>query len=394
MQKRSLEKDMAKMFAVISERAERVASAEAVIDRHDPVVNLSNKLHPPILQLQVAAVREETALARTYRLTSSVSKAPLPPFRAGQYISVRERVDKGIVSRPYSISSAPHQADSFYEITISHKAGGFFSKYALANWKEGTTITAEGPFGNFYYEPLRDKRKIVALAGGSGITPFRSMIHDVIAGDKDPHITLIYGSSNENEIIFRNELDQLARANPQKIKIIHVVSDPSPNYKGLTGLISMEMIRNAIDEPADHSYFLCGPEAMYRYCFDELATLQIPRRLIRQELSGNFEDVFKSSDYPGEKSAREVSIDYIFRTKEGNLKANTTETILTAFERAGLEPQAHCRSGECGFCRTLLLSGEVYVRKEADRRRAADHEYGYIHPCSTYPLSDLDVEII
>lgn len=394
MQKGSLEKDMAKMFAVISERSERVASAEAVIDRHDPVVSLANKLHPPILHLQIAAVREETALARTYRLTNSVSKAPLPPFRAGQYISVRDKVDKGTVSRPYSISSAPYQSDSFYEITISHKAGGFFSKYALENWEEGKAITAEGPFGNFYYEPLRDKCKIVALAGGSGITPFRSMIHHAIAGDQSPHITLIYGSSKENEIIFREELDQLARVNPQKIKVIHVVSDPSPGYKGLTGLISTEIIRSVIDEPTDHSYFLCGPEAMYKYCLGELAALQIPRRLIRQELSGNFEDVFKGSDYPGEKSARKVSIEYIFRTKEGKLKANTAETILTAFERAGLEPQAHCRSGECGFCRTLLLSGEVYVRKESDRRRAADHEYGYIHPCSTYPIGDLKVEII
>jgi len=394
MQKRSLEDDMTKMFSVISERSERIAAADALIDMHDPIVNLANNLHPPILHLRIAAVKDETNFARTYRLKSSTTKAPLPPFKAGQYLVVMENVDQGIVSRPYTISSAPHQADSFYEITISYKEAGFFSKHAWDKWKEGTEITAEGPLGNFYYEPMRDKDKIVALAGGSGITPFRSMIHDVITENKDPQITLIYGNSNENEIIFGFELDQLAQANPGIIKIIHVISEPSTDYQGITGLISMEIIRSVIDEPADYSYFICGPEAMYRYCLSELAQLQLPQRLIRQELSGNFKDVNIFSDYPADKRVREVSIDYTFRTKNGNLKANPAETVLTAFERAGLEPQAHCRSGECGFCRTLLLSGETYVPKETDRRRAADLEYGYIHPCSTYPLSDLEVEII
>jgi len=394
MQKRSLEDDMTKMFAVISERSERVTRAEAFIDKDDPVVNLANNLHPSILHLQIAAVRDETNFARTYRLTNATANVPLPPFRAGQYLAVRDIVEQGIVSRPYTISSAPHHSDSYYEITITCKEDGFFSKHVWENWKEGTAITAEGPFGNFYYEPLRDKDKLIALAGGSGITPFRSMIHDVIAADKDPQITLIYGSSNEDEIIFGDELDQLAQANPKKIEIMHIVSNPAPGYKGLTGLISMEIISSIIDDPADYSYFICGPELMYRHCRSELASLQLPQRLIRQELSGNFKEIIRFSDYPSVKSGQEVSINYTFRISSGKLKANAAETILTAFERAGLEPQAHCRSGECGFCRTLLLSGEVYVPEETDRRRAADLEYGYIHPCSTYPLSDLEVEII
>ncbi|MBM4235251.1 MAG: iron-sulfur cluster-binding domain-containing protein [Firmicutes bacterium] len=394
MQKRSLEDDMAKMFAVIGERAERVASAEAFIDRHDPVFNLANNLHPSILHLQIATVRDESNLARTYQLTNNTPNAPLPPFRAGQYLVVRDNVDQGVASRPYTISSSPHRSNTFYEITISHKKDGFFSKHAWENWKEGMVIKAEGPFGYFYHEPLRDKNKLIALAGGSGITPFYSMIQDVIATNKTPHITLIYGSTSEHEIIFVEQLNQLAQANPENIKIFHVISDPSPGYKGLTGLISMELIKSIIDEPTDYSYFICGPEAMYRYCLSELALLNLPPRLIRKELSGNFKDVIKFHDYPSDIGGREVTIEYTFRTKEGKLKANTAETILTAFERAGLEPPAHCRSGECGFCRTLLQSGEIYVLKETDRRRAADLEYGYIHPCSTYPIGDLKVDII
>jgi ferredoxin len=47
--------------------------------------------------------------------------------------------------------------------------------------------------------------------------------------------------------------------------------------------------------------------------------------------------------------------------------------------------------GECGFCRTRLVSGEVYIRPDSDGRRAADKQFGFIHPCSSYPLTDLEV---
>ena len=62
-------------------------------------------------------------------------------------------------------------------------------------------------------------------------------------------------------------------------------------------------------------------------------------------------------------------------------------------ERANLAPPSQCRSGECGFCRSLLVSGEVYVLPDSDGRRAADRQFGYIHPCASYPLSDLEVTV-
>ena len=69
------------------------------------------------------------------------------------------------------------------------------------------------------------------------------------------------------------------------------------------------------------------------------------------------------------------------------------ETVLVALERAGIAAPSHCRSGECGWCRSRLDNGEVFTPPELDARRAADIRNGYIHPCCTYPLSDLTVEI-
>ncbi len=74
------------------------------------------------------------------------------------------------------------------------------------------------------------------------------------------------------------------------------------------------------------------------------------------------------------------------------IPARATETVLVAMERANLASPSLCRSGECGFCRSLLLGGDVFIAPESDDRRAADRKLGYIHPCSAYPLSDLELE--
>ena len=73
------------------------------------------------------------------------------------------------------------------------------------------------------------------------------------------------------------------------------------------------------------------------------------------------------------------------------IPAKGSETVLVSMERANLAPPSRCRSGERGFCRALLVSGDVFVVPDGDGRRAADKGLGYIHPCASYPLSDLEV---
>ena len=68
------------------------------------------------------------------------------------------------------------------------------------------------------------------------------------------------------------------------------------------------------------------------------------------------------------------------------------EPLMNAMERAGIVVEAVCRSGECTFCRTRLLSGEVFT-PSCVCRRWADERFGYIHPCMSYPLSDLRVRV-
>lgn len=76
-----------------------------------------------------------------------------------------------------------------------------------------------------------------------------------------------------------------------------------------------------------------------------------------------------------------------------HVPARATETVLAAMERVGLAAPSQCRSGECGFCRSLLMAGDVWVEPESDGRRDADRTYGFIHSCSSYPLSDLEPKV-
>ena len=81
----------------------------------------------------------------------------------------------------------------------------------------------------------------------------------------------------------------------------------------------------------------------------------------------------------------------------GGVMSERTEHIFTtrlksAMERAGINAPAKCRAGGCGFCHSRLVSGK-YSIAGADKRRLADTKFGYIHPCCTYPDSDMEIVV-
>ena len=100
-----------------------------------------------------------------------------------------------------------------------------------------------------------------------------------------------------------------------------------------------------------------------------------------------------SSGRKAEDEPKEYNITVINRGDEAVIKASSSETVLCAFERAGIEVPARCHTGECGFCRSKLVSGKVYIPEGEDKRRVADMQFDFIHPCCCYPESDLVVRI-
>ncbi len=350
-----------------------------------PVNRLAERMHPRSQRVTVAEVIEHGDIAKTYILSGK----ELAPFRAGQYLSVSLTIGASRLTRPYSISSSPQMTkEGKYSITVKRIADGFASDHILSDWRAGTELTVSGPEGTFYYEPLRDEKHVVGIAGGSGITPFLSMAYAIRDGIEDFSLTILYGNRREQDILFLKELDEIM-SQCKRVRVVHVLSEEE-NSRYECGFITAELIKKYCTDAC--SIFMCGPSAMYGFVGKELEKLSIERKFIRREMLAAPASPAGLDNYPGDTS-KEYTITVKCHGETLAVPMKACETVLIALERAGIKAPSHCRSGECGWCRSRLDSGKVFTPPDLDGRRAADIKNGYIHPCCTYPLSDLSVEI-
>ena len=351
---------------------------------------IAKALHPNKQYVKVAEVIEQSADTKTFWLEANPAKGTeaLAWFSAGQYLSVSLEIGPMKLTRPYSLSSSPREAlAGRYGLTIKRVEGGLASNYILDNWTVGTEVTVSEPLGVFTYEPLRDAKVIIGVAGGSGITPFRSLAKAIADGDEDAEMILLYGSRTLADAVFQEEFKALEGP---KFKLVNVLSHETQD--GCEhGFITAELIRKYAPT-GNYSIFLCGPQAMYNFVDKEIATLNLRKKFIRHELFGEYFNPAKEADYPA-NVAPEVKITVRIAGNEQTITAPADTSILRSLEAAGIAAPAHCRSGECGWCHSRLISGEVYCPKSLDGRREADYLYGYIHPCCSFPLTDLVIEV-
>ncbi len=353
---------------------------------------LAKSLHPDVQHLKVAKVIEHGSDAKSYWLEANPEKGTkaLAWFSAGQYLSISLEIGSVKLTRPYSLSSSPMESkEGHYMLTIKRVEGGLASTYILDNWQVGTEVTASEPLGVFTYEPLRDAKTVIGIAGGSGITPFRSLAKAIADGNEDATLILLYGSRTLADAIFQEEFKALEATCP-KFKLVNVLSHEEQDGCE-NGFITAELIKKYAPE-GDYSLFLCGPQAMYDFVDKEIATLGLRRKFVRHELFGEYFNPSKEADYPA-NVAPEFKLTVRIAGNEQTITAPADTSLLRTLEANGIAAPAHCRSGECGWCHSKLVSGEVYTPKSVDGRREADFIYGYIHPCCAFPLSDLTIEV-
>lgn len=350
------------------------------------VAEVMNRLHPGQLHLRLVEVREETPSTRTLRLVSA--DGYLPPFQAGQYINLFLEINGVRTSRPYSIASPPNQT-GYYELTVRRVDDGFVSPYLVDETRPGQLFVSSSPTGNFVYNPIIHGRDLVFLAGGSGITPFAGMIREITQRGLDRTIQLIYGCRDPEDIIFKDEWDALAQSYPN-FKVSYVISDPPAGYIGRCGFITASLIEDIIGTMEGKTFYICGPEAMYTFCREELARAGLPRRRVRTEVFGPPKNPAALPGWPGEVRPQTM-VKVEVRGKK-TIDACVSEPLMVSLERAGIVTPASCRCGECSLCRTRLISGKVF-QSPGTKIRKSDRLYGYIHSCSAYPLEDLVIEL-
>ena len=376
-------------LSMVSVRNKRIAAAPDSPPVSEYNANrLAKSLHPEAQYAKIARVDEHRD-AKSFTLVPDEARGTksLAFFRASQYVSVGLNIGGTVLSKPYTIRSGPGSAlgedGTSYVLTIKRTEPGYASKWILENWKEGDAVELSGPLGDFYYDRIRDAKTVVALAGGSGITPFFSMAEAIADGIEDFELTILYGSRTAEGILLREELDAVAERSGGRVKVVHVLSDEErEGYEH--GFLTAELVKKYAPE-GDYSVFMCGPQAMYAYEERELQKRSLPRRRIRRELSG---DCIMSEPA---KVKYKLTLDIHGYRRTIDCLGN--ESLEWAIERAGIKAPTHCRSGECGWCHARLVSGEVFVPERADGRRGADLKFGWLHPCASFPRSDVELEI-
>jgi ferredoxin-NADP reductase len=344
-----------------------------------------SRIHPRRMNLRLKEILPQTATAKTFCFERL--DGPLPPFRAGQYVNVMATIEGVRTSRPYSISSAPGAKQ--LDLTVRDKPGGFVAPYLFKKLRVGEVLETSGPAGHFYHEPLIDGKDLVFLAGGSGITPFMSMIRATVQKQRPLSIQLLYGSRTPEDVIFRGELEKLAASHPS-FSFSLVISEPPGGYPGLKGFLDSKLMAQVVGEVKGKTFYVCGPRAMVDLCRAALKEMEVPQRKTRYELYGPPDDVSKDPGWP-----EGLSRDMVFEVEVDGKKmilAKAGEPLLNALERSGLVVPALCRSGECSACRIRLLAGKVFVPGQAAVRES-DRKAGYIHGCVSYPIDNLKIRI-
>lgn len=387
-----------KFLPMQSDRYSRFNAAPAEVPpATDHARELAKALHPKRQYLKVSAVTQRAQDCKSFTLIPDPERGTdsLAYFGAGKYLTVFQNIAGMPITRAYSISSSPSDSlNGRYELTVKRVDGGLLSNYILNNWDVGTEVEVSAPSGNFEYQPLRDAENVVCIAGGSGITPFVSMAKAIADGDEDFEMTILYGSRDCDNILFREELDALTEKT-DKVRVVHVLSNQREGelpQGAEQGFITAEIIKKYAPENEPFSVFLCGPQQMYMFADKELQKLGLPRKYIRHEMFGEFHNPDEQPDYPSDVPET-VKITVTIQDETKTVTGLTSDSVMQILEKNGIAVPARCRSGECGFCHSHLLSGKVYVPGNMEYRRMADFKFGCIHPCCSFPLTDLELNV-
>jgi ferredoxin-NADP reductase len=340
-------------------------------------------IHPKRMRLLVVDVVDETPTTKTFRLERV--DGDLPPFRAGQYLNVYACIDGVRTSRPYCVSSAPGR--DTIDLTVKTAAGGFVSPHLFERLTVGDEVDTSGPAGSFFHEPLIHGRDLVMIAGGSGVTPFLSMIRALADLDDPPRVHLVYGSRDDEDVIFNDVLVALERSHAW-LDLTIVISAPSDGWPGRRGLIDAELLGERVGPVEGKMFFVCGPAALYPFVSAALEELGVPGHRVLREPFGPPQDVTTEVGWPAS-----VAGDSTFAVEvegKGVVRARAGEPLLVSLERANLGVESLCRSGHCSACRVKVVGGDVFVPPDAGIRES-DRRHGFTHACVAYPLTDLQV---
>jgi ring-1,2-phenylacetyl-CoA epoxidase subunit PaaE len=347
-------------------------------------------------QLTIADIRKETpdCVSIAFEVPDDLKNDYL--FKHGQNLTLRTVINNEEVRRSYSICSCP--AENELRVAIKKAPYGKFSIWANNMLKKGDVVEVMPPTGTFYTElnPAH-KKKYLAIAAGSGITPVISIIKTTLLTEPNSSFTLVYGNQHRNSIIFKEQLEALKNKYINRLAIHYLLSREQTETVIYSGRITKEKLsllgEKLIDVQGMDDIFICGPEQMIFTAKDWLEQQGIDKKKIHFELFTT----------PGEKTEGRR------QRAEGRNEESTTdnskvtvkldgiafdfelpydgETVLEAALQQGADLPFSCKGGVCSTCKAKLLEGKV----DMDTNYALEQEEvdaGFILTCQSHPRSE------
>jgi len=321
----------------------------------------------------------------------------MPPFRAGQHITVILDMPDKYTRRNYCITSTTSTTKGehgFYQLVVSNHGPGHASEFIHNNWQEGNIIKFSAPVGEVYYDPIRDSKDVLAIGVGG---PSMSLCSDIVEGIVDVNLFAVVLIPMAELLSLTDLYKEMEEKTKGKIQYVPVLlsgeADGVEKGPVTAELLKKFMIDKKTGEMKDMTVLLTCPDPICTSIEEELIKLGVPKRRIRKELQGNEAPIFEDKSYPAEKVVKQYNLKVWIRGECTELKCTSDKTLVEAIEANKIKLKTSCRSGQCGLCHSRLISGKYYMPENMDARREADRKFGWIHPCCTYPLSDMEIEV-
>lgn len=298
-------------------------------------------------------------------------------YKAGQFITLIFDHHNEELRRSYSISSSPDEP--LLSITVKRVPNGELSRFMLTHTKPGDRWNVAEPTGKFVLDGNEDK-DLSFFAAGSGITPIFAQLKYLLHRPGQNKLTLIYSNRNANGILFKDELQTMEKQHPDRLKVIHFLSDEA---RRLNNYHIEQLLGPFANNLSDMAFYLCGPFDYMRMVRLSLTYMGVAAEQIRKE---NFVvDTVAVSSFLPAFAPHKVQI--IYKGETYNITAGENQSILQAALQNKINIPYSCRVGICSACSAICSSGKVQMTAN-EVITPADEAKGWVLTCTGYALDD------
>ncbi len=204
-------------------------------------------------------------------------------YRAGQYIHYELDAlaipDERGKRRHFTISSSPTDK-GILMFTTRMRGSGF--KETLRNAPKGYELSCETPLGEFVLQEGDSERYHVFIAGGIGVTPYRSILRHALRGHEPLNVVMLYFNRSSKDIVFRRELEDISRDMPT-VSLIHVLSEPDLGWVGEQGTLNEALLRRWVLYVDESLFWISGPPLMVQAFNQVLLQVGVKEESIRTD---------------------------------------------------------------------------------------------------------------